>query len=131
MASFAIAVYGAPYSSQASYSALKFIEAALAAKHSVIRVFFYHDGIHTASSLSSPPQDEFDLNQAWQKLQKDHELDFVVCIAAALKRGLLDTTESKRYNKSAENIAPEFIISGLGQLLDAAASADRFITFGA
>lgn len=127
---FSLAVYSAPYSSQASYSAYQFAVAALNQGHSVHRVFFYQDGVHNATSLAAPPQDEFNLQQAWQRLAKDHNLDFVVCIAAALRRGVLDEAEAKRYDKPSHNLANEFTISGLGQLVEAAVISDRLINFG-
>lgn len=127
---FSLAVYSAPYSSQASYSAYQFAVAALNQGHSVHRVFFYQDGVHNATNLAAPPQDEFNLQQAWQRLAKDHNLDFVVCIAAALRRGVLDEAEAKRYDKPSHNLANEFTISGLGQLVEAAVISDRLINFG-
>jgi tRNA 2-thiouridine synthesizing protein D len=127
---FSLAVYSAPYSSQASYSAYQFAVAALNQGHSVHRVFFYQDGVHNATCLAAPPQDEFNLQQAWQRLAKDHNLDLVVCIAAALRRGILDEGEAKRYDKPSHNVASEFTISGLGQLVEAAVISDRLISFG-
>jgi tRNA 2-thiouridine synthesizing protein D len=127
---FSLAVYSAPYSSQASYSAYQFAVAALNQGHSVHRVFFYQDGVHNATNLASPPQDEFNLQDAWQRLAKDHNLDLVVCIAAALRRGILDEGEAKRYNKPSHNLANHFTISGLGQLVEAAVISDRIISFG-
>lgn len=127
---FSLAVYSAPYSSQASYSAYQFAVAALNQGHSVHRVFFYQDGVHNATNLASPSQDEFNLQDAWQRLAKDHNLDFVVCIAAALRRGILDEGEAKRYNKPSYNLANHFTISGLGQLVEAAVVSDRIISFG-
>lgn len=127
---FSLAVYSAPYSSQASYSAYQFAVATLSQGHNLYRVFFYQDGVHNATSLAAPPQDEFNLQQAWQRLAKDHNLDLVVCIAAALRRGLLDEGEAKRYAKPSHNIADEFTISGLGQLVEAAVISDRLISFG-
>ncbi len=127
---FSLAVYSAPYSSQASYTAYQFAVAALSQGHNLHRVFFYQDGVHNATSLATPPQDEFNLQQAWQHLAKDHNLDLVVCIAAALRRGLLDEGEAKRYEKSSHNIAQAFTISGLGQLVEAAVISDRLISFG-
>lgn len=127
---FSIAVYGAPYSSQASYSALKFARAVIASGHQIYRIFFYYDGIQNATALSTPPQDEYNPVQEWQALASEHAIDMVVCIAAALRRGLLDADEQKRYEKSAHNLAPRFTLGGLGQLLDAAVVSDRLITFG-
>ena len=36
----------------------------------------------------------------------------------------------KRHGKDANNIAPGFHISGLGQLIEAGIESDRLITFG-
>ena len=127
---FSLAVYAAPYSSQASYSAYQFAMAALKQGHQLHRVFFYQDGVHNATELAAPPQDEFNLQQAWQRLATDQNLDLVVCIAAALRRGILDEGEAKRYDKPSHNLASEFTISGLGQLVEAAAVSDRLISFG-
>ncbi|MCB1691783.1 MAG: sulfurtransferase complex subunit TusD [Pseudomonadales bacterium] len=126
---FAIVVHGAPYSSQSSLSALHFARAALASGHEIYRVFFYHDGVLNGTALAAPPQDEIDIPSAWQALAREHTLDLVVCIASSLRRGLLDETEADRYEKPAANLAPGFVISGLGQLIDGALNADRTITF--
>jgi tRNA 2-thiouridine synthesizing protein D len=104
--------------------------AALLQGHSVHRVFFYQDGVHNATNLAAPPQDEFNLQEAWQRLANDHKLDLVVCVAAALRRGILDEAEAKRYDKPSHNLASEFTISGLGQLVEAAVVSDRLISFG-
>ena len=127
---FSLAVYAAPYSSQASYSAYQFAVEALNLGHNLHRIFFYQDGVHNATSLATPPQDEFNLQQAWQSLAQKHHLDLVVCIAAALRRGVLNESEAKRYDKPSHNLAGEFTISGLGQLIEAAVVSDRLISFG-
>lgn len=128
---FSLAVYAAPYSSQGSQTALDFARALVAAGHTIERVFFYRDGVHTASHLTAPPQDELDLTQEWQILARAHQFELVVCIAAALRRGVLDQQEAARYSKPSHNLASGFQIAGLGQLLDAAVHSDRLITFGA
>lgn len=127
---FSLAVYSAPNSDQASDSALRFAQALLAQGHSLYRVFFYRDGVHNASNLIAAPQDETDLAMQWQKLAVVHNVDMVVCIAAALRRGIIDFKEAERYEKPASNMAANFELGGLGQLLDAAVSSDRLITFG-
>lgn len=124
---FSLAVYSAPYSSQASYSAYRFATALLNQGHQLYRIFFYHDGVHNGSALASPPQDEFDLYEAWETLAKQH--DVVICIAAALKRGILNEEEATRYEKSAHNLSDAYSLSGLGQLIEAANASDRLITF--
>jgi tRNA 2-thiouridine synthesizing protein D len=127
---FAIVVHGAPYSSQACLSALKFAKAVLASGHSINRVFFYHDGVHTANRLIAPPQDEALVSEQWQELGSGNNIELIACIASCLRRGVLDETEADRYDKSGSNIATGFTISGLGQLIDASINADRIVTFG-
>ncbi len=127
---FAILVNAGPYTHQASDSAYRFTRAALEKGHEVLRVFFYHDGVHNGSRLSVPPQDERDLPKLWRELAERHCLDLVVCISAAQRRGLLDASEAQRHGKDAYNLSTAFRISGLGQLIEACIEADRMIVFG-
>ena len=128
---YALAVYGATGSSQASQTALNFARAALDSGHGISRVFFYQDGVHNGSSLSNPPQDEANIPAEWQALVREHDIDAVVCIAAALRRGIIDKDESERYELAGSNLASGFQLSGLGQLLESLVESDRLITFGA
>ena len=127
---YALAIYGAPTQSQAPQSALHFAKALLSSGHNIVRLFFYQDGVHTASTLLTPPQDEPRLSEEWQQFIQTHQLDAVVCIAAALRRGVLDQQEAERYQRPSHNLGSDYELSGLGQLLDAAQTADRVITFG-
>ena len=114
-----ILVNEGPYTHEASDSAYQFCRAALAAGHQIQRVFFYHDGVNNASRLTEPPQDDRNIVNRWSKLAADHKVDLVVCVAAALRRGIKD-----------ENLAAGFRISGLGQLIESSIQADRMVTFG-
>ena len=116
---FGLLVSEGPYTHQASDTAYQFVVAALAKGHEVQRVFFYHDGVNNATRLTEPPQDDRNIVTRWSKLAEEHKLDLVVCVAAALRRGIRD-----------ENLAPGFRISGLGQLVEAGIEADRLVTFG-
>lgn len=127
----AINIYGSPYGSQSCLSALHFAEAAIAAGHELVRVFFYHDAVYAASALAAPPQDEPDIGARWQQLAEENGVELIACIASCLRRGVLDETESDRYEKAAANLRGGFTISGLGQMIDAAMNADRVVTFGA
>lgn len=126
---FSLAIYASP-SSAASRSAYEFAVSALSQGHSLYRVFFYHEGVYHASTLNTPGQDEADITQLWQQLSQQYTLDLVVCIAAGLRRGILDAKEAERYEKPAHNINASFELSGLGQLVDASVHSDRLITFG-
>lgn len=127
---FGIVVNEGPYTHQASDTAYQFARAALEKGHEVIRVFFYHDGVNNATRLTVPPQDERNVQRNWSELGEKYKLDMVVCIAAAQRRGILDANEAKRQGKDADNIAPGFRISGLGQLIEAGILADRLMVFG-
>jgi len=125
-----ILVNEGPYTHQASDSAYQFAKAALEKGHEIFRVFFYHDGVYNGTRLMVPPQDDRNLQKAWSELAAQHKLDLVVCIAAAQRRGVLDADEARRHGKDADNLAPGFRISGLGQLIEAGIVADRLVVFG-
>ena len=126
---FAIALFSPPHA-PSSRRALRFAEAALAGGHNIVRLFFYQDGVHSASSNVVCAQDEIDLPNEWREFVCMHQLDSVVCIAAALRRGVLDQAEAQRYERSAANLRAPWELSGLGQLHEAAQLADRLVCFG-
>ncbi len=128
---YSLAVYGSPFSHQSADTAYHFAVAALAQGHRILRIFFYQDGVHNATRLAVPPQDETNIPDRWARLANENQIDMVVCIAAAIRRGILDKSEARRYEKDADNLASQFTIAGLGQLIDAGLNSDRLITFGA
>lgn len=115
----AILINEGPFTHQASDSAYRFTVAALAKGHEIYRVFFYNDGVYNANKLSEPQSDDRNLVALWSKLAGENEIDLVVCIAAALRRGIKD-----------EVVQEGFRISGLGQLVEAGIQADRMVVFG-
>ena len=127
---FGIMVSEGPYTHQASDTAYHFTKAALEAGHEIFRVFFYHDGVNNGTRLTSPPQDDRNIVARWTELAEKHDLDMVVCVAAAQRRGIVDDGEAERNGKDATNIAPHFRISGLGQLVEAGIQSDRLMVFG-
>ncbi len=127
---FGILVNEGPYTHQASDSAYHFTAAALRAGHEIVRVFFYQDGVNNGTRLSVPPQDDRNVSERWSALAKEHDVELILCVAAAQRRGLLDEDEARRAGKNADNMAPGFQISGLGQLIDAAIQAERLVVFG-
>ena len=126
---FAIALF-APAHAPSSRRALRFAQAALDGGHEIVRLFFYQDGVHSASGNVVSPQDELDLPREWREFVQQHQLDAVVCIAAALRRGVLNAEEAQRYGKPAANLEAPWELSGLGQLHEAAQLADRLVCFG-
>jgi len=126
---FALALFAPPHA-PSSRRALRFAEAALAGGHEIVRLFFYQDAVHLGSSLTVSAQDEPDLPAAWRAFVAEHGLDGVVCIAAALRRGVLNEEEAQRYGRTSHNLEAPWELSGLGQLHEAAQDADRLICFG-
>jgi tRNA 2-thiouridine synthesizing protein D len=126
---FAIALFSPPHA-PASRRALRFAEAVLAGGHEIVRVFFYRDGVYSASSSVVAPQDELDVAAQWRAFVEQNRLDGVVCIAAALRRGVLNAEEARRYGREAVSVGAPWELSGLGQLHEAAQLADRLVCFG-
>ena len=127
---FTIMINEGPYQHQSSDSALQFARAVLAQGHEVFRVFFYHDGVNNGTRLSVPPADDRLIQKEWSELSKEHDLDLVLCIAAAQRRGIMDEDEAKRQGLDANNIIEGFRISGLGQLIEGGIESDRTVVFG-
>lgn len=115
----ALVINEGPFTHQASDSALHYAVAAIKRGHNISRVFFYHDGINNANLHAEPQSDDRNLPKLWSQLSQQHDVDLVVCIAAALRRGITE-----------DHLPPGFRISGLGQLIEAGITSDRLIVFG-
>lgn len=126
---FAITLLAGPQD-PAARSALEFARAVLESGHQITRLFFYRDAVQIASNLSIQPQDEQDVAQQWREFIAAEQLDAVICIAAALRRGVLNDAEAVRWRRPAANTGAPYDLSGLGQWVDVLQTADRAITFG-
>ena len=126
---FTLIVHSAPQSGQGSHTALAFARSLLDNGHGLQRVFFYLDGAENALSTRVSPQGETDVLAGWQSLVRDYNCELAVCIAAALRRGVLNPEEADRYERTGPNTADHFVIVGLGQLIDAVVESDQCITF--
>jgi len=115
---FTLLINSAPHT-QSAYTAYQFAKTALAKKHRITRLFFYQDGVLNGNRFVAPPSDEINLVTAWQELAHAHNIELIICVAAATRRGVTE-----------ENLANGFKLSGLGQLIEAMINSDRFIQFG-
>jgi len=125
----AIAIHGDAATSESPRLALRFARAAVAKGHGIHRVFFYHGGVSLANSLIVQPQGDADPAAEWAAFASEHGIELAVCVAAALRRGVLGSEDAARYERAATNVSPPFQIVGLGQMVEAASTADRFVTF--
>ncbi|MBK4717022.1 MULTISPECIES: sulfurtransferase complex subunit TusD [Tenebrionibacter/Tenebrionicola group] len=126
---FALMVTGPAYGTQQASSAYQFAQALLKEGHQLESVFFYREGVYNANQLTSPASDEFDLVRAWQALHDEYDVALHICVAAALRRGVVDDSEARRAGLPAANLQPGFTLSGLGQLAQAALSCERMVQF--
>jgi tRNA 2-thiouridine synthesizing protein D len=127
---YSLLILSSPSSGHTAASAVSFAEAVLRRGHTLKRVFFMDEGIHAGNSHRVIPQDEPDTMAVWRNMASVHDVDLVLCVSSAIKRGIIDATEADRYDKPGATVHGEFTISGLGQLVDAAVNSDRLITFG-
>ena len=111
-------------------TAARFARSVLARGHTISRVFFLDAGTSNGAAAAVLPQDEDDRLRPWLELAEQYQVELILCIASALRYGMLDDTEASRYEKPSATIHPAFTVSGLGQLVDAGAGADRLVTFG-
>lgn len=126
---FSLIIQASPQKSEIALSALQFAKTLVRNQHHIYRIFFYGEGVLLGNESAVFPQDETDVHAAWRAFITAHQIDAVVCIAAGLRRGIINADESARYEKKAATLAPEYDLSGLGQLIDAAVHSDKLITF--
>lgn len=129
--SIAILVLGAPYADGSCQTAFEFAKAVIAKDWHIEQIFFYHEATTVSSQLSVSAQDEINLADAWQELIAEHAIEAITCIASGLKRGIIDASEAKRYEKPQHSISPVLELGGLGLWIEAINKADRHIVFGA
>ena len=127
---FTIVVHSAPYSSEASRTALEFCKSVISEGHEIYRLFFFRDGVGNLNKLAVVALDEQDIRCQWDKLITQNKLDAIACVTSALKRGVIDEKEAQRYEKPAFSLTKSASIGGLGQLVDAALKSDRLLNFG-
>ncbi|NNM52637.1 MAG: sulfurtransferase complex subunit TusD [Pseudomonadales bacterium] len=124
----AILVTAAPGTPMGDH-ALPFCQAAASQGHHIVRIFFYGEGVYHASGLRTPPQDERDDLPGW-KILADQGIELCVCIAAALRRGVLSREEAERHQRLGHSLAPGFVLGGLGLLAEAYQLSNHRLHFG-
>jgi len=122
MQTLAVIVTTPPHSNLTT-TAIDYIECALKKGVEVLGVFFYQDGVLNASTHLSLANDEYQSTRQWQRLHKDYALPLYLCITAAEKRGLSDDLGDNKQS----NINNEFILSGLGELVELSSKAERVV----
>ena len=126
----ALLITGSPYQTKACHSALRFARTALEQQaDSINGVFFYQDAVLIGDALAQPPRDEVNLQAEWLALAKQFEMPLYVCIAAAVRRGVINETEAKRYQLEHFSLADGFQLEGLGSLVELMNNSEKVIQF--
>lgn len=126
---FVLLVTGPAYGTQQASSAFQFANALLDLGHQLDCVFFYRDGVANANQFTVPASDETHLVDDWQRLGQQHGVTLLVCVTAALRRGIIDVTQAQQLQLPASNLQTGFTLAGLGELAQAALRCDRLIQF--
>lgn len=126
---FTVVVNSGPMSHSAT-CAFNFAKAIIEQGQRLSQVFFYKDGVYCSSSLLTPMTDELNLYLQWSLLAQEHKVPLNVCIASALRRGIITDKEAQNNNHSNYNLAEPFHLVGLGQLVKDFDSSHQIIQFG-
>ena len=111
-----------PPISNLTVTAIDYIKASIAAEIDLIGVFFYQDGVMNANKLVTVASDEYQTIEQWKKIHCDHGINLHLCYTAAEKRGMSDDNKANSINEN-------FIVSGLGELVELSSLADRVVQF--
>lgn len=125
--SYTIIVTQSPALSESHLTAQKFIGALIQNGDKIDRVFFYQDAAYVGLSSQVPGQGLYASHNGWIELQQQQIFPLQICIANALRRGVVDTAEAQRY-QTLETLQEGFELTGLGEIADACQSSDRIIT---
>ena len=123
-----VVIQGSPQS-QSCATALEYTKAILSSENEVFRIFFHQDAVLASNSLDQAPSDEPRIGELWSELAARHKLEMIVCSTSASRRGILDKAEAKQRGTKS-NLLPNFVLGGLGLLMDAIFESDKTITFG-
>jgi len=115
----------------AAHSALQFAQAALKQNHTILQIFFMHDGVYSCARYLSPPQDESNHANELITFAGNNNIPVIACHNACLRRGLLDAEDAKTHGSDSSNLHPDVKVTGLGELIKAIENADRVIEFKA
>ena len=125
---YTILVKSSPFGDETNETAAAFVAAVLGSGHEIDRVFFYQDAVFTGSNTLTPPQGQTPHHKHWLELKKQHSIPLQICIANALRRGILDADEARRYDQH-QTLHESFELCGLGEMAEAMRNSDRLITF--
>lgn len=118
MTSYLLTIHSGPWSNQSVSTACQFAKTALLAGNEIKAIFLYQDGVLNGLKDIDIPSDELNGQNLLLALSKAHNLDILLCVTAAEKRGIQQ-----------HSIADGFTIAGLAEYAELSASTDKVIQF--
>jgi tRNA 2-thiouridine synthesizing protein D len=129
MAEYSILITSSPFQGDTALRALAFVQGAIDNGDIVNNVFFYSDGVHHCNSLMLKTGDELFAYDGWKALAADHNVKLMVCITAAVKRGIVSEMEAKENGIAQANLTAPFEQAGLGEFFAALHNCNRLVQF--
>lgn len=129
MANYSILLTSPPYHGDAARRVASFIDGVLENGDTVDNVFFYGEGVHHCNHFAVPSGDEFYPYEYWVQLSASQHTALLVCITAAVKRGIVSVDEAKENGVDGANLVAPFQQAGLGEFFSALHNCNRLVQF--
>ncbi|KXJ59735.1 MAG: sulfur relay protein TusD [Alteromonas sp. Nap_26] len=129
MKTYSILITTPPFHGDTAKRAFAFIKGVLDNGDTVSNVFFYSDGVLHANSLMLQTSDELYAYNEWKALAENHNITLLVCITAAVKRGIVSEQEAIENGLSIANLVSPFEQAGLGEFFSELHNCDRLVQF--
>ncbi len=129
MAVYSLLVTHSPFEIAKTISAQAFASELIAQGQTLKHIFFYGEGTHHANALVQLPSDEYQWHQHWLRIQTQAECSLLVCVTAAVKRGLLSDTEAQEAGVEMATISSSFDQAGLGEFFTQLHECDQLVQF--
>ncbi|WP_150865063.1 DsrE family protein [Marinihelvus fidelis] len=113
-------VNASPWGSTLAHTAMRFARAALAAGAPLAAVYFQGDGVYNAWSGRARDAGAADLAAEWASLARQHDVDLLLCSAAA----------ARRWDDAVEAAVPgPFRPAGLAEVVERMGESARVVSF--
>ncbi|QCZ93419.1 sulfurtransferase complex subunit TusD [Salinimonas iocasae] len=129
MAAYSLLITHSPFDLSKTLAAQSFASELTAQGHTLNNIFFYGEGTHHANALVQLPTDEYQWHHQWKRIQASSECALLVCITAAVKRGLVGDSEARETGVEMANIHAPFVQAGLGEFFTQLHKCEKLVQF--
>ena len=129
MAEYSVLITTSPFHGDSAMRALAFIEGAIANGDTINNIFFYGDGVYHTNNLMLQTSDSHFAHGDWKQLATNHDIQLLVCITAAVKRGIVSQQEAHENGIGFANLHAPFEQAGLGEFFTALHECKRLVQF--